>query len=138
MPTVLVVDDSEVDRRLAGGQIQKTLDVNVVYADNGEHALEQISRHRPDVVVTDLQMPEVDGLQLIPRRRGHCFERAAQNTNTPQGTSGIPSIQRAMTFLLELYHGILVRNLCTVEFANHRRRRGGLASPNRKPFPGQP
>jgi CheY-like chemotaxis protein len=64
VPTVLVVDDSEVDRRLAGGHIEKSLGVNVVYANNGQEALEQISRHCPDVVVTDLQMPEVDGLEL--------------------------------------------------------------------------
>ena len=64
VPTVLVVDDSEVDRRLTGGHIQKTLGAEVVYAANGKDALEQILRHRPDVVITDLQMPEVDGLQL--------------------------------------------------------------------------
>lgn len=64
MPTVLVVDDSEVDRRLAGGHVEKTLGADVVYAKNGREALEQISRHRPDVVITDLQMPEVNGLEL--------------------------------------------------------------------------
>ena len=35
-----------------------------MYAANGKEALEQISRHLPDMVITDLQMPEVDGLQL--------------------------------------------------------------------------
>lgn len=64
VPTVLVVDDSEVDRRLAGGHIAKTLGADVVYASNGEEAIEQISRHRPDVVITDLQMPGVNGLEL--------------------------------------------------------------------------
>ncbi|MFV2067637.1 MAG: response regulator [Pirellulales bacterium] len=64
MPTVLVVDDSDVDRLLAGSRVEKMLGATVVYATNGEEALEQISVHRPDVVITDLQMPKVNGLEL--------------------------------------------------------------------------
>jgi len=64
VPTVLVVDDSDVDRRLAGGHVEKSLNADIVYATNGQEALDQISRHRPDVVITDLQMPEVNGLEL--------------------------------------------------------------------------
>lgn len=64
MTTVLVVDDSEVDRRLAGRHVEKTLGADVVYANDGREALEQVLRHHPDVVITDLQMPEVNGLEL--------------------------------------------------------------------------
>ena len=64
MTTVLVVDDSEVDRRLAGACIEKAVSATVSYASNGREALEYVSQHYPDIVVTDLQMPEVDGLEL--------------------------------------------------------------------------
>ncbi len=65
MPTVLVVDDTAVDRRLAGGLLENAPDLNVCYAQNGKDALLQIGNELPDLVLTDLQMPDLDGLQLV-------------------------------------------------------------------------
>ncbi len=69
MPTVLIVDDTAVDRRFAGGLIEESPGVDVIYADNGEQALDKIQQLKPDLVVTDLQMPEMDGLELVTRVR---------------------------------------------------------------------
>ncbi len=69
MALVLVVDDSGVDRRLAGGILEKRGGMTVEYASNGVEALERIENHLPDVVLTDLQMPEMDGLELVGRVR---------------------------------------------------------------------
>ncbi len=65
MPTILVVDDTAVDRRLAGGLLENAPNVEVCYAENGKQALLQIGTQLPDLVVTDLQMPEIDGLELV-------------------------------------------------------------------------
>lgn len=65
MPTVLVVDDTAVDRRLAGGLLENAPNIEVSYAENGKQALLQIGTELPDLVVTDLQMPELDGLELV-------------------------------------------------------------------------
>ncbi len=65
MPTVLVVDDVAVDRRLAGGLLENAPNLHVCYAQNGTEALLQISNELPDLVLTDLQMPDLDGLQLV-------------------------------------------------------------------------
>lgn len=65
MANVLVVDDSLTDRRLAGGLLGRNADWQIHYAANGRDALEQIELHLPDLVVTDLNMPEVDGLELV-------------------------------------------------------------------------
>lgn len=62
---VLVVDDSPVDRQLAAGLIRKELNANVQFAVHGGDALEKMRVSVPDVVLTDLQMPEVDGLHLV-------------------------------------------------------------------------
>jgi CheY-like chemotaxis protein len=62
---VLVVDDSAVDRHLAGAVLAKALRARVVFAANGREALEAMQQDLPDVVVTDLKMPELDGLGLV-------------------------------------------------------------------------
>lgn len=65
MPVVLVVDDSEVDRRLVGGLLPKELDWLVEFAENGVSALEKMRLSVPDVVITDMMMPEMDGMELV-------------------------------------------------------------------------
>ena len=62
MTRILVVDDSEVDRRLIGGLLEADGDYEVDFATDGATALESIERDLPDVIVTDLVMPGKDGL----------------------------------------------------------------------------
>ncbi|HEV8070062.1 MAG TPA: response regulator, partial [Planctomycetaceae bacterium] len=65
MATLLVVDDSAMDRRLVGGILDKNPEWTVIYAVNGKEALAEIESHIPDLVLTDMQMPEMNGLQLV-------------------------------------------------------------------------
>jgi CheY-like chemotaxis protein len=65
MTAILVVDDSLTDRRLAGGLIARHGDWQVHYANDGKAALDSIELHLPEIVLTDLQMPEMNGLELV-------------------------------------------------------------------------
>jgi CheY-like chemotaxis protein len=65
MPTVLVVDDATVDRKLVGGLLSKSPGLAVVFAESGAEALEKIEASPPDIVVTDLVMPGMTGLELV-------------------------------------------------------------------------
>jgi CheY-like chemotaxis protein len=65
VPTVIVVDDSAVDRRFAGSLLERHLDCTVRYAADGREALQQIGEQLPDLVLSDLQMPGMDGLELV-------------------------------------------------------------------------
>ncbi len=64
MTKLLVVDDSPFDRQMAGGFV-KEQGLTAVYAENGREALTAIECEQPDAVLTDLQMPEMDGLELV-------------------------------------------------------------------------
>jgi CheY-like chemotaxis protein len=69
MTNVLVVDDSEVDLRLVKGLLEKEQGLAVDTATSGEAALDIVARSLPDVVVTDLEMPGMDGLALVAAMR---------------------------------------------------------------------
>ena len=61
---VLVVDDKQMMRDSVGATLQRA-GYTVVVATNGREAIAKIARHQPAVVVTDLKMPEMTGLQLV-------------------------------------------------------------------------
>jgi CheY-like chemotaxis protein/anti-sigma regulatory factor (Ser/Thr protein kinase) len=63
--TVLIVDDSAVDRRLASGLLEKDGGFQVLLATNGRDAIDMLKQQPVDLVLTDLQMDEMDGLQLV-------------------------------------------------------------------------
>jgi CheY-like chemotaxis protein len=71
MPRVLVVDDSAVDRRFVGGLLSKGGRYQVDYAEDGSQALSQMRKEAPDLIVTDLQMPNRNGLELVAAVRMH-------------------------------------------------------------------
>ena len=65
---ILVVDDKQIMRDSVGTTLQRA-GFKVVTASDGNAALEMIGRHRPAAVVTDLKMPEMDGMELLNRVR---------------------------------------------------------------------
>lgn len=65
MTQALVVDDSATDRVLAGRLLEQGGDIEVAFAGNGREALEAVRQRIPDVIVCDLQMPEMNGLELV-------------------------------------------------------------------------
>jgi DNA-binding response OmpR family regulator len=54
-----------VDRRLVGGLLGKAHHIEVLYAADGEEALKVMEQRRLNAVVTDLIMPNMDGLELV-------------------------------------------------------------------------
>ncbi len=65
MPSILVVDDSTMDRHLAVGLLRKMSDWTVFEAIDGRDALAKLELHLPDLVVTDMMMPNMNGLELV-------------------------------------------------------------------------
>src|SRR5688572_19307865 len=65
MAHFLVVDDDEPTRDLIAFSLEQ-LGHSVTRAENGDEALAAFAGKRADVVITDLLMPDRDGLELIP------------------------------------------------------------------------
>jgi two-component system chemotaxis response regulator CheB len=68
--SVLIVDDSALMRNLIGRMVEAT--PGLVIADkamNGNFALQKIPRCNPDIIVTDIEMPEMNGIQFLEERK---------------------------------------------------------------------
>ncbi len=64
MARILIVDDDKSDRVLLSAILERA-DHEVFFAEDGEEALREYGGHAIEVVITDLQMPRVHGLELI-------------------------------------------------------------------------
>ena len=62
---VLVVDDTPLNRKVLGIHLEHIGIKEIRYAENGVKALETMRDWRPDIVLTDMWMPEMDGSQLV-------------------------------------------------------------------------
>ena len=74
MISVLVVDD-QPDVRLAFGFMLEALGCRVGEASDGREAVAYLAKNRPDVVLTDLYMPGMDGVALIQAIQNRPFPR---------------------------------------------------------------
>jgi DNA-binding LytR/AlgR family response regulator len=62
----LIVDDEPIARRVLREELELIEDIEIIgEADNGKKALDQIAEHKPDLVLLDLQMPMMGGLDVV-------------------------------------------------------------------------
>jgi len=61
---ILVVDDEDSIREIIK-EFLETLGYNVVEAADGEEAILECSKHKFDMVITDIRMPKMNGLKLL-------------------------------------------------------------------------
>ncbi len=71
--TILAVDDSRTIREMLGHTLRQA-GYQVITAEDGVHGLEVLQTERPDVIVTDINMPRLDGFGFIEavRAEGAC------------------------------------------------------------------
>ncbi|ENO89407.1 Hpt domain-containing protein [Thauera linaloolentis] len=74
-PTVMVVDDSLTVRRVTGRLLERE-GYRVITAKDGVDALEQLVDILPDVVLSDIEMPRMDGFDLVRNLRADARTRA--------------------------------------------------------------
>jgi DNA-binding response OmpR family regulator len=69
MKTVLIADDSRTTQLLVRTTLQRLPDTTFLSADNGREALHVLGTQHVDLLVTDINMPELDGVGLVREAR---------------------------------------------------------------------
>lgn len=62
--SVLVVDDNSLNRKLLAGMLQ-IVQVEMIAAENGTEGLQLAKAHRPDLILMDVQLPDMDGFEVM-------------------------------------------------------------------------
>jgi two-component system chemotaxis response regulator CheY len=65
MRKILIVDDSPTIRRMVTASLQSLEDLGFVEAGNGLDAIEIMARENPSLMVLDLNMPDMHGLEVL-------------------------------------------------------------------------
>jgi two-component system chemotaxis response regulator CheY len=72
---VLVVDDSRTARAFAAAALESSADIEVSEARSGLEALKMLPQGEYDLVITDINMPDINGLELVRFARSHARYR---------------------------------------------------------------
>ncbi|MDG2207196.1 MAG: response regulator [Pirellulales bacterium] len=72
MPRILVADDDADARERIAAILQKEPVLSVVFAADGTEAMAEFDKAKPDLLLTDLRMPNMDGLDLVRAVRDRC------------------------------------------------------------------
>lgn len=65
MKTILIVEDSSTTRALIRAVIEELGDFETVEASSGFEALKMLPQQEYDLIITDINMPDINGLELI-------------------------------------------------------------------------
>lgn len=66
---ILVVDDASTMRRIVRGLLRELSLKNIREAENGSDALEELRRKKADLVISDWNMPQMTGIELLRAMR---------------------------------------------------------------------
>ena len=69
LTTLLVVDDSVFDHQVIARLLQVVEGLRVIFASGGKEAMQTLDRELPQLILTDLIMPDMDGLELVQQVR---------------------------------------------------------------------
>lgn len=101
MKTILVIDDDQQIRELVELSLKITSGWRVIEATSGPHAVERLREQRPDAILLDFHMPDMNGLDTLaliretPENRDipviayTADPKALDKNNLPEGLSGV-------------------------------------------------
>lgn len=69
MKKILVVDDSAINLKMADKVLKEIEEYKPVLVPSGERAFKFLEKNRPDLILLDIMMPEMDGFEVLERLR---------------------------------------------------------------------
>lgn len=119
---VLVVDDTVVYRKIVSDILAEVPDVEVVgSAHNGRAALAKIATLKPDLMILDIEMPELTGLEVLDRLQADKSDVGAIMLSTlteEGGATTIQALQRgAFDFITKPHHAGIAENKAAIKDA---------------------
>jgi len=94
MITILIIDDEELIRK----RLKKILeldDFNIITAENGHKGIEMFKKERPDIILLDIKMPGLDGIEVLRRIKANDPNHATEVIMIT-GHGGVESAIQAM------------------------------------------
>jgi len=70
IPTILVVDDEPRNIQVVSNVLKEINECHILYATNGEQALQRAEKNEIDLILLDMMMPVLDGLETCKRLKG--------------------------------------------------------------------
>ena len=74
-PKILVVDDQPINVQLLKRKLEKE-GIEITTAFNGQEALDSVAKNRPDLILLDMMMPDMDGIEVCQRLQANEAARA--------------------------------------------------------------
>ena len=62
---ILIVEDSKTSREFIASTVESVSEIEAISTSSGFDALKLLPRHRFDLIITDINMPDINGLELI-------------------------------------------------------------------------
>lgn len=67
--TILILDDMPFDRKILGKAIMRTIQCKILEANSGMEGLEMLAKEKIDLILLDIEMPEMTGDQIVTKIR---------------------------------------------------------------------
>jgi len=67
---ILVVEDNEQDRKIVERFLNKAGFEEILFAQTGEEGLKKVESEKPDILILDTILPDIDGFEICRRARG--------------------------------------------------------------------
>ncbi|MEJ2200673.1 MAG: response regulator, partial [Desulfuromonadaceae bacterium] len=110
MIRVLIADDSKLVRSLLCDLLTQDPEISIAAeVDNGRKAVLETSRLRPDLVIMDIQMPEMDGLTAVAEIMSRCptpILVLSANLNPQENSTAFQAINRGALDVMEKPAGL--------------------------------
>jgi len=71
MPKILITDDSPTIRKMVLSALSSIPNIEFLEAENGLESIESITLYNPDLVILDINMPDMNGIEVIQFIRQH-------------------------------------------------------------------